>query len=261
MAWLVNGAEEGLLLSRMKMNRQKLSLLIAIGHSAKFVVGAAVVLLFSATAVGNGPLALNATEGSVVVTNSLLFTDPGRSILWKTLRSGEIDIPVEWPTDAATARLTISGRGFNTLTYAVSPPDEVCHVSLTLPDAESRETLLAFELKYFKSNGAEIEGAAKNVSLGFVCGLGNGASIRCDSDGEMSGKWTQIPSRHAVLPLPEKVENVALDGVSALCVDAPGWCQVGPVVPGWHTLSAVTNGVAFGGMFVRIAPGTLITIP
>ena len=55
-----------------------------------------------------------------------------------------------------------------------------------------------------------------------------------------------------MFPVAEDVESLSLDGIDAILPQAPGWYQWGALSKGRHSLNAVTNGVAFGGTYLRV---------
>jgi hypothetical protein len=70
--------------------------------------------------------------------------------------------------------------------------------------------------------------------------------------GEGAREWFRIRSRKAIIPITEDVEALSLDGVDTTLPQAPGWYRWGGLSRGSHSLNAVTNGVAFGGTYLRV---------
>ena len=194
------------------------------------------------------------------ITNDVLFTDTSNSILWKTVCSENIELPISWPSGAASAVLTVSGPGFATLTQSLTPPTDTCALSLNLPTSDGDETLLTFSLRFFSASEQELDGESLSATLGFVRGIGNGTSVQCHPSGTASSRWPRIESCRAVLPILEDVESMSLDGISVLDLDAPGWYLWNQISVGNHVVSAVTNGLPFLGTFTRINYGGLIII-
>ena len=74
---------------------------------------------------------------ATTVTNDVIFTNPARSIHWKTVCSGNLEIPVpNWPDGASSATLSVSGNDFAAKTFTISSPEDSFRLTLALPDTE-----------------------------------------------------------------------------------------------------------------------------
>ena len=187
------------------------------------------------------------------VAGGVVFTDPESSILWKTVSSGNLEIPVPaWPESAASATLAVSGENFPAKTFTVTSPDESFVLSLSLPDEEKAETMLSFTLSYAKDTGDVLESETRCAMLGFVRGAGNGTAARCIPGGESSKEWFFVRSQQAVLPVSEDFSSLKIDGADISLPQAPGWYLWKSIARGDHALSAVANEVELGGTYRRI---------
>lgn len=117
---------------------------------------------------------------ATTVTNDVIFTNPARSIHWKTVCSGNLEIPVpNWPDGASSATLSVSGNDFAAKTFTISSPEDSFRLTLALPDTEKTETMLTFTLTYATETGEILAGEPHSATLGFVRGVGNGATVKC----------------------------------------------------------------------------------
>ena len=133
---------------------------------------------------------------ATTVTNDVIFTNPARSIHWKTVCSGNLEIPVpNWPDGASSATLSVSGNDFAAKTFTISSPEDSFRLTLALPDTEKTETMLTFTLTYATETGEILAGEPHSATLGFVRGVGNGATVKCVPGGEGAREWFRIRSR------------------------------------------------------------------
>ena len=180
----------------------------------------------------------------------VVFTNPDRSILWKTVGAGRLEIPVpDWPETAASATLTVTGESFVEQTCTVTSPETPFVLTLTLSDKEKSETLLSFVLTYATEAGDVLTDETRAATLGFVRGVGNGTTARCIPGGENAKAWGIVKGRKAVLPVPENVASLRLDGAETALPAAPGWYLWRALASGEHTVDAVVDGMAFNGTY------------
>lgn len=203
-------------------------------------------------------LSVGAARGTeaVVGTASGVFvcTDPVRSLLWKTVTAERVEIPVAWPAGAVAATLTVTPNGGVPATIPVPDGADALPVEFVLPDDEAAERVVTLTLAFTDADGAPLDGLGQVATLGLVRGT-CGRSARCVPN-EGARRWRRRKEGRAVVPVPEGVESLSLDGGASAAVEAPGWFAWNGLANGPHEIAggeaSVTFEVVPGGVAIFI---------
>lgn len=151
------------------------------------------------------------------------------SLLWRTCMAE--GIAWEWPEGAASAKLTVSGKGgtaehlFNRPAASSRPVPETTF-ALVPPTDASAEDVLDLSLAFYSESDATGEVLADETlsaeGVGLVRGV-NGAALDLRPVAETSRAWRSVGGTSAVLPIPEETTSLSLDGVACEWAAAPGW--------------------------------------
>lgn len=195
------------------------------------VVGAAVV-----------SVAVSAAE--LTSEPTLVFTRPETSSFWNTATNNVMTVPIDFPSGATTATLTVSGLGYSA-TYANIEKGTDSY-TFTLPPAVSPQTENVYDLLLAFNDGTE-----RKAKLGLIDGLSPNAegTTRClaPADGRV---WGRVKGK-AVLPIPYGTTSfsVTVNGEQHAADTglngAQGWYALG-VKPGDDvSLSMIANGLSY----------------
>ena len=192
----------------------------------------------------------------VVGTSSAAFvcTDPSASLLWKTVTDAHMEVSVDWPEGATVATLTVTPDCGAATTVSVPDGADTVSVAFALPEDEASERVVTLALAFTGADGAAVGYLGQTATLGLVRGT-SGTSARCVPN-EASRRWGRLKGAHAVIPVPEGVESVTLDGGEAVAVEAPGWLAWSGLATGTHEAvggdATATFEVVPGGMVMLI---------
>lgn len=203
-------------------------------------------------------LAVGAARGAEDVVGSAsgvyVCTDPSRSLLWKTITDERMEIPVVWPSGAVAATLTVTSDCGETTAVPVPDGADVLSVEFVLPKDEASERVVTLALAFTDAAGAAVDNLGQAATLGLVRGA-NGRSARCVPN-TATRRWRRRKDGRAVIPVPEGVESVSLDGGEAVAVEAPGWFAWNGLANGPHEIAggeaSVTFEVVPGGVAIFI---------
>ena len=205
------------------------------------VVGAAVV-----------SVAVSAAE--LTSEPTLVFTRPETSSFWNTATNNVMTVPIDFPSGATTATLTVSGIGYSA-TYANIEKGTDSY-TFTLPPAVSPQTENVYDLLLAFNDGTE-----RRAKLGLIDGLSLDAegTTRClaPADGRV---WGRVRDR-AVLPIPCGTTSFTVNGVEhdTGLGGAQGWYALG-VRPGEDvSLSMTANGLLYSAS-LRGALGMMLIV-
>ena len=185
-----------------------------------------------------------ATPGEEITSEpTFVFLRPETSSFWNTATNSTMTLPIDYPTGATRATLTVNGVRYSR-SYANITGDSF---DLELPSPTSPETENVFDLTLTFDNGTE-----RTAKLGLIQGLSPDAegTTRCLAPAEGS-VWNTMRSR-AVLPIPygttsftvtvngqETVNDTGLNG-------AQGWYALGGIKrKDAVSLSLMANGVNY----------------
>ena len=167
-----------------------------------------------------------------------VWVKPEESLQWKTVMSAGKSVALDWPTGAASARLTIATDGAVVASTNITDTAarEVLVLPPTLPAEYAEERILVVSVEYRNSSDAAISSAT--ARLGWVTGVnGNGTRLIPAASGNA---WKRV-EKYAVLPIPEDTTALTVDSV-AQEYDAPGWCEWRRIASGDHALALIAGG-------------------
>ena len=196
------------------------------------VVGAAVV-----------SVAASATE--LTSEPTLVFTRPETSSFWNTATNNVMMVPVDFPSSATKATLTVSGIGYQAV-YA-DIPREADSYTFALPVADSPQTENVYDLSLSFDDGT-----VRTAKLGLIEGLSPNAegTTRClaPANGRV---WESVKGGRAVLPVPYGAEQISVTVNGDTRTEptglngAQGWFALG-VRPGDDvSLSMIVGGLSY----------------
>ena len=196
------------------------------------VVGAAVV-----------SVAVSAAE--LTSEPTLVFTRPETSSFWNTATNNVMTVPVDFPSGATTATLTVSGVGYSA-TYANIAKGTDSY-TFTLPAAVSPQTENVYDLLLAFNDGTE-----RKAKLGLIDGLSPNAegTTRClaPSNGRV---WESVKGGRAVLPVPYGAEQISVTVNGETRTEptglngAQGWFALGIKGGDEVSLSMIAGGLSY----------------
>ena len=185
------------------------------------------------------------TAESSSTATAIIRQNASSSLLWKTVTSPVMEVMLEWPKDAAKVVVAVDDAVKATVEDSNVTSVEV---DFTLPSDESEERMVELVASYFDKDGAAIK--ESKATLALVCGVCAG-TVRHRCAGSYG--WRKIRSKSAVLPIPENIVSLEIDGESVFEASAsPGWYWWKQVPATPATLSAVAGD---GGQFVNYVSG------
>ncbi|MBQ6339072.1 MAG: hypothetical protein IJI36_08015 [Kiritimatiellae bacterium] len=168
--------------------------------------------------------ALFAATASATMSNpARMIPDATKSLLWRTYAAGTAGVEWEWPRGAASAKLTVAGRG-GTAEHVF--PRAVSSFAPTQPTGFGDEDVLDVTLEFYASEDASGDAmpseALSATGLGVVRGV-NGAALDFHGTSNAVRTWRKVPAPTAVLPVSEGASRLSLDGTQVEIASAPGW--------------------------------------
>ena len=197
-------------------------------------------------------LAVGATE--LTSEPTFVFLRPETSSFWHTATNNVMTVPVDYPTGATSANLTISGLAYNQTYEGISEGA----FTFELPPAESAETENVYDLALAFNDAAQ---TVRKAKLGLIQGLSPDAEgvTRClaPADGSL---WRKTKGR-AVIPIPYGTTSFTVNGeekVSELD-GAQGWYALKLRSGAANSLSLTANAVNYTASLIG-ANGLFIII-
>ena len=147
---------------------------------------------------------------------------PDQTPFWRTATNATIEVCLDYPPLATSARIDVTGLGVSRRDYSASYADLTGETFIiSLPPATSRREENTYELIVTYSDGT-----VKSCRVGVVMGAGRGAGtyeVRCVTD-TASSDWSRVP-RRVTFPIAYGTESVELDGatVESGLDGAAGW--------------------------------------
>ena len=200
------------------------------------VVGAAVV-----------SVAVSAAE--LTSEPTLVFTRPETSSFWNTATNNVMTVPVDFPSGATTATLTVSGIDYSaTYTDIEKGTDSY---TFALPAAVSPQTENVYDLLLAFNDGTE-----RRAKLGLIDGLSPNAegTTRClaPANGRV---WESVKGGRAVLPVPYGAEQISVTVNGETRTEptglngAQGWFALGIKGGDEVSLSMIAGGLSYSASF------------
>ena len=184
-----------------------------------------------------------------------VWVRPEESLQWKTVMSASAPVTLNWPKDAASARLTVTADGsvVGSATISDTTATEATLLPASLPSEYGEERVVEITVEYLDGSDEVLDSAS--ARLGLVTGVaGHGTRLIPAASGKT---WVSV-EKYAVLPIPEETTSFAIDSVSQ-DYDAPGWWEWRRIRSGEHALALTAGGNDFaasltcrGGGFVFI---------
>ena len=184
---------------------------------------------------------------------TFVFLRPETSSFWNTATNSSMTVPIDFPSGAHSAALTVKGDGY------VCQYDNITESSFTfgLPEPASPETENVYDLILSFDNGQK-----KSARLGLIQGLSPDAEgmTRCLAP-QTARVWSRVNGR-AVLPIPYGTESFTINGVETdTGLDgAQGWFAINGLNLGINaSLGLLADGVQYAASLFG-GPGGIMLI-
>ena len=189
---------------------------------------------------GAAVLTVSAPAAKLSSEPTFVFLRPETSSFWNTATNSTMTLPIDYPSGATKATLTVNGVGYN----RVYPNLMADSIEIDLPVPDSPKTENVYELTLAFDNGAP----SRTAKLGLIKGLDSGAkgSTRCIAPAQ--GKVWSTATDRAVLPIPYGTTSFTVNGVEhdTGLDGAQGWYALSPIAPGAEiSLSCLADGVSY----------------
>ena len=206
-----------------------------------------------ASLVGASLLAVASPGEEITSEPTFVFLRPETSSFWNTATNSTMTLPIDYPSGATKATLTVNGVGYNRV-YPNLTADSI-EIDLPVPDSPKAENV--YELSLTFDNGAP----SRTAKLGLIQGLDSGAkgSTRCIAPAE-GRVWSKATDR-AVLPIPYGTTSFTVNGVEhdTGLDGAQGWYALSPIAPGASiSLTCLANGVSYAASILGGGNGFML---
>ena len=190
---------------------------------------------------------------------ALVFTRPETSSFWNTATNNVMTVPVDFPSGATVATLTVSGLKYSATYENIAKGTD--SYTFTLPVADSPQTENVYDLSL-----AFDDGTVRTAKLGLIEGLSPNAEGTTRCLAPANGRaWERVKDR-AVLPIPygmtsftvtvngeQRSAEIGLNG-------AQGWYALGVKGGDDVSLSMIADGLSFSASLFGANFGTLLGI-
>ena len=202
---------------------------------------------------GAAVLTVSAPAAKLSSEPTFVFLRPETSSFWNTATNSTMTLPIDYPSGATKATLTVNGVGYNRV-YPNLTADSI-EIDLPVPDSPKAENV--YELSLTFDNGAP----SRTAKLGLIQGLDSGAkgSTRCIAPAE-GRVWSKATDR-AVLPIPYGTTSFTVNGVEhdTGLDGAQGWYALSPIAPGASiSLTCLANGVSYAASILGGGNGFML---
>ena len=183
-------------------------------------------------------LAAGSSEGALSESFTA-FLRPGESSFWRTAPGSSVTVPVDFPSGAQTAALTVKGvgSGYSKVYDGISGES----FEFELPEAVDSQSEDVYELTLTFDDETKTVRTAK---IALVKGLMPDASgkTRCLVP-EHSRKWNRVIGGRAVVPVPYGATSLTVDGAEHPGLDGKqGWCVLKNLESGETSETVLTVG-------------------
>ena len=212
-----------------------------------------------ASLVGASLLAV-ATPGEEITSEpTFVFLRPETSSFWNTATNSTMTLPIDYPSGATKATLTVSGAGYKTQTYP-NLTESSFELVLPVPDSPQNENVYDLTLTFD-------DGTVRTAKLGLIQGLSpdTEGSTRCLAPAE-GAVWNTVKKR-AVLPIPYGTTSftMSVNGGTVTEVDtglngAQGWYALKPSTDDSVSLSLVAGGINYAATLLGQGDGFFVII-
>ena len=197
-----------------------------------------------ASLVGASLLAVASPGTELTSEPTFVFLRPETSPFWNTATNNTMTLPIDYPSGATKATLTVSGVGYTTLIYS-NLTDSSFDMELPVPDSPQAENVYGLALTFD-------DGTVRTAKLGLIQGVSPDAegTARCLAPAEGS-VWNKV-QRRAVMPIPYGTESfmMSVNGSEPQMVDpglggAQGWYALKTKNGDSVSLSLVAGGIKY----------------
>ena len=212
-----------------------------------------------ASLVGASLLAVAAPGEEITSEPTFVFLRPETSSFWNTATNSTMTLPIDYPSGATKATLTVSGVGYKTQIYP-NLTDNSFELELPVPDSPQSENVYDLALTFD-------DGTVRTAKLGLIQGLSpdSEGSTRCLAPAE-GAVWNTIRKR-AVMPIPYGMESftMRLNGGEWTEVDtgldgAQGWYALKPKTGDSVSLALVAGGVSYAATLLGQGDGFFVIL-
>ena len=212
-----------------------------------------------ASLVGASLLAVASPGEEIESEPTFVFLKPETSSFWNTATNSTMSLPIDYPSGATKATLTVSGAGYRTRSYP-NLTDSSFELELPVPDSPQNENVYDLTLTFD-------DGTVRTAKLGLIQGLSpdSEGSTRClaPAEGEV---WNTIRKR-AVMPIPYGTESftMSVNGGTFTEVDtglngAQGWYALRPANGDSVSLSLMANGINYAATLLGQGDGCFVIL-
>ena len=211
-----------------------------------------------ASVVGAAVVSVAVSASELTSEPTLVFMRPETSSFWNTATNNQMTVPVDFPSGATTATLTVNGLGYSA-TYADIQKGTDSY-TFALPAADSPQTENVYDLALTFNDGT-----VRRAKLGLIEGLSPNAegTTRClaPANGHV---WSKVKGGRAVLPIPHgttsfsvtvngetRTEETGLNG-------AQGWYALGLHGDEDASLSMIANGLSYSVSLLGLRGGYVV---
>lgn len=193
-----------------------------------------------ATLVGAAMVSVAVPAAEITSEPTFVFLKPETSSFWNTATNNTMTVPIDYPAGATSAKLAITGLGYQRDYLDITGVDEF---SFELPTVTSPETENVYDLTLTFNDGT-----VRTAKLGLVQGLSpdSEGTTRCLAPAG-SKVWKRVNGK-AVLPIPYGMKTLKINGVDTdTGLDgAQGWYALGRIeLNETVTLSGVAGDVEY----------------
>lgn len=204
---------------------------------------------------GAAVLTVSAPAAKLSSEPTFVFLRPETSSFWNTATNSTMTLPIDYPSGATKATLTVNGVGYNRVYPDIAAPQDSIEIDLPVPDSPKTENV--YELTLAFDNGAP----SRTAKLGLIKGLDSGAkgSTRCIAPAQ--GKVWSTATDRAVLPIPYGTTSFTVNGVEhdTGLDGAQGWYALSPIAPGAViSLSCLADGVSYAASILGGGNGFML---
>lgn len=177
-----------------------------------------------------------------------VFTDPDRSSFWRTGRSNDFYINLDYPNSATSVIVSVVGTRFRTTYPETSDPG----LRIVLPPITSVESENVYRMTLAFSDGT-----VKSCLFGLIESQspGSSATVRVSPSSD-SATWNKAVEGR-VMAVPSGTTGLSLDGmpVDETTYGVQGWYALPRLAPGTHDLSTVVDDVMSTVSLIRDPDG------
>ena len=212
-----------------------------------------------ASLVGASLLAVVAMGDEVASNSTFVYLQPEKSSFWHTATNSTMTLPIDYPSGATKATLTVSGAGYAAKTYPNLTGNSF-ELALPVPDSPQAENVYDLPLAFD-------DGTVRTATLGLIQGLSTDSEgftrWLAPAEGDV---WNTIKKR-AVMPIPYGTESftMSVNGGTPMEVDtglngAQGWYALKPAIDDSVSLSLVAGGINYAATLLGQGDGFFVII-